>query len=205
MRMFLKDTGIKNRKKRRKKNPVGKKNHLTRVLQLDKSTNLVYLRKQNHLGYNGVPTKRLQTILDDLEKEYKVQMKVLIQPTHYFPFNANDALTFSLIKSNGRKIAARSRNFPKDIGDLRANWNEACENVSDHALQAAVKRSHSVDENHDTNLGNPPYDSRLDDWGKQQLSQNVLSQPLDEIYEDYPMNGETDSEDDDSDEFWDEV
>ena len=172
-RSLLGKTGIEKRKKRRKKLPAGSKNHPVRVLQLNKSTNLIYLRKQNDLGYNGVPTKRLQTILDDLEKDYKVKMECLIQPTHYFPFNANDALTFSLIKSNGRKIAARPRNFPKELSDLCQNWDKACANVSDHALQVAVKRAHSVDENHEDNLGNPPYDDRRHVWGEQQLSQNM--------------------------------
>ena len=35
-----------------------------------------------------VPTKRMQNVLDRLEARYVVQMKVLVQPTHYFPFNA---------------------------------------------------------------------------------------------------------------------
>ena len=68
---------------------------------------------------------------------------------------------------------ARPRNFPKTISDLRQNWDEACANVSDHALQSGVKRAHSVDENHADNLGYPPYDPRLDVWGGQQMSQNV--------------------------------
>ena len=91
------------------------------------------------------------------------------------------------------------------------NWDEACANVSDHALQAAVKRAHSVDAYHNDNLGIPRYDARLDVWGNKQLSQNVQSQPLDEMYDGYPMNGESDHENSEDDsagdsghQFWDE-
>ena len=35
--------------------------------------------------------------------------------------------------------------------------------------------------------------------------QNVRSQPLDEIFNEYLMNGETDSEDDSYHKFWDEI
>ena len=76
-------------------------------------------------------------------------MKLPVQPTHYFPFNANDALSFSMIKRNGRKIVAQPRNFPSSIGDLRENWEHTCENVSAHAIQASFKRAHSVDEYHE--------------------------------------------------------
>ena len=65
-----------------------------RVLQVDKSTNLIYLRKKNDLGYNGVVTKRLQNVIHEIESLYCVKLVVLFQPTHYFLYNANDALLF---------------------------------------------------------------------------------------------------------------
>ena len=77
--------------------------------------------------------------------------------------------------------------------------------MSDYAIQASVKRAHSVDEHHEFFLGNSP-ESRLDMWGASQLSQNVQSQPLDTLYDSYPMNEEeSDSEGMSSDHgFWDE-
>ena len=69
------------------------------------------------------------------------------------------------IQCQCRKIAARPRNFPKTIGDLRENWDEPCEHVSDNSIQASVKRAHSYDAYHQLNLGVVPYDKRLDKWG----------------------------------------
>ena len=88
-------------------------------------------------------------------------------------------------------------NFPKNIEHLRDVWDEACENVSDNAIQAAFKRAYSVDEYNETKLGQPPHDPRLEIWGNQ-----FPSQPLDEVYKDYPVNISSDGEEDSD--FWDE-
>lgn len=189
---FFVETGIKKRKRGERK----KDSDPIRVLQLDKSTNLIYLRAQNRLGYNGIPTKRLKKIINELETSYCVQLDILVQPTHYFCFNACDALLFSLIKSNGRKIAAQPYSWPKNLKDLREIWDQACENVSDHALQASVKRAHSVDSTGARNLGNPPYDSRLNDWEERYNTQSLLT------YESYPYNISDEESEADTDEFW---
>ena len=70
-----------------------------------------------------------------------VKIDVLVQPTHYFLFNGNDALGFSIIKSNARKIAAKR--WPKNLKDLRNVWDKSVEHVSDHAIQTSIKRSYS--------------------------------------------------------------
>ena len=190
---FCVDTGILERKSGEAKSsddPI-------RVLQLDKSTNLIYLRKQNRLGYNGVPTKRMQAIIDEIEKKFCVQIDILVQPTHYFCFNACDALVFSIIKSNGRKIAAKPYSWPKNLKDLRKIWDLSCENVSDHALQASIKRAHSVDSTGAKNLGSPSYDPRLDERESKFSSQTLIN------YDSYPLYNISDEESEpDTDEFW---
>jgi len=73
---------------------------------------------------------------------------------------------------------------------------EACEHVSDHAIQAAVKRAHSVDAEGNPRLGNPPYDLRLDTWGNSLLSQELTT------YESFPYNVSDEDSEPESDEFW---
>ena len=110
-------------------------------------------------------------------------------------------LTFSLAKSNARKISARPYRFPKNISDLRDIWNEACAHISQHALQSAIKRAHSYDENHQANLDSSPWGLELDAWGNQ-----FNSQPLEEVYASYPLNEDAlDDEEDDFHNFWDEL
>ena len=65
--------------------------------------------------------------------------------------------------------------------------------VSDHAMQAAVKRANSVGEYHNTNLGDPILSEAW--WlGCIATQPNWASQLLDEVYRSYQMNGELDSE-----------
>ena len=53
------------------------------------------------------------------------------------------------------KIAAKAKRWPKSLKDLRRIWDETCEHVSDHVIQGAVKRAHSVDAEGNPRLGNP--------------------------------------------------
>ena len=54
-------------------------------------------------------------------------------------------------------------------------------------------------------LGDLCYDSSLDAWGARFMSQNVQSQPLDEMYDSYPVETDEESESYSFCNFWDET
>ena len=50
-------------------------------------------KRSNDFGYKDVSSRALRDILDDIQNDYAVDIKVEIQPTHTFDFNAQDALS----------------------------------------------------------------------------------------------------------------
>ena len=197
---FCESTGIQKRKLG--ENPSD--NDPLRILQLDKSTNLIYLRAKNDLGYNGIPTKRLLALITRVEAKYKVKIHVLVQPTHYFLFNANDALLFSILKQNARKIAAKRGRFPTNLEKLRSLWDDATDAISQHACHSSIKRAHSYDAWGNKNMGEPPYPKSLDSWDD--LNKDQFDSDFDDVDFHYSDSDESDSDSqsDDSHGFWDE-
>ena len=76
------------------------------VVRCDKSTCQTYNLHGNFLGYNGVPTKRTQVLLEKIMLLLGICILLLVQPTHCFDFNGPDALLHSAQKKKMRSYAA---------------------------------------------------------------------------------------------------
>ena len=162
-------------------------------MYLVKSTNLIYLRKQNSLCYN-VHTKRLQNIFDKLEKKFIVKMHVLIEPIHYITFISNDALLFSILKSNAHRIASMPRKWPKTLSDLRNIFTLACHfrcNSSKCAKTTFFWFRRSLQS------WNPRFPSKLLEW------EQTRGIPASLDYDIYPISKSTFVGSEDYHNFWD--
>ena len=75
-------------------------------------------------GYNGVPTKRTELLLEEIAGTHGVFILALIQATHTFDVNGCDALLHSVQKK-------RMRTFPAPLctEHIVRDWNRACEEV----------------------------------------------------------------------------
>ena len=142
---MLKDRGITkaNSKKRR-----GKKKKRPQVtVQIDKSTCLSYNLRVNEFGYKGVPTGKMEDLMEEVAHEFAVDVKVDVQPTHTFDFNAQDAMYHSELK-----YKLRSNGLPKDNDELLEYFNDAVDEISLNAIQRGFVRAYSRDSKGDVDM-----------------------------------------------------
>ena len=121
-------------------------------VQLDKSTCQSYNRGENEFGYLGVPTKKTKAILAEIEHEYQVSIKVVIQPTHSFDFNAPDALIHSAIKRE-----MRDKKPPQTFAHLKRDFYNAVRSVCHgRTTQRSFVRAYSRNSDGDVDLSLVP-------------------------------------------------
>ena len=94
------------------------------IVQMDKRICQSYNFAANMFGYNGVPTKRTELLLEEIAGMHGVFILALIQATHTFDVNGCDALLHSVQKK-------RMRTFPAPLctEHIVRDWNRACEEV----------------------------------------------------------------------------
>tara|TARA_B100000809_G_C15108852_1_gene519778 strand:+ start:280 stop:1722 length:1443 start_codon:yes stop_codon:yes gene_type:complete len=112
----------------------------TVTIQLDKSTCMTENTSLNDFGYAGVPNPQLLKLIAQLERKYFVKIKVEVQPTHSFDYNAQDTFLNHEIKR-----LLKQEGEPKHTEDLVSKFNTAVTKVSDEAIQKGFIRAYSRD------------------------------------------------------------
>ena len=95
------------------------------LVRMDKSTCQSYNLKAGIFGYNGTPTKAVETLLAEIGKKYNVVVQAIVQPTHCFDLNACDALYHSVAKRRLRQFRA-----PLCQEHIKRDWERATREVS---------------------------------------------------------------------------
>ena len=91
---------------------------------MDKSTCQSYNLKAGIFGYNGTPTKAVETLLAEIGKKYNV-VEAIVQPAHCLDLEACDALYHSVAKRRLRQFRA-----PLCQEHIKRDWERATREVS---------------------------------------------------------------------------
>ena len=94
------------------------------IVQIDKTTCQSYNLQENFFGYRGVPTSRIQLLLEELSDKHRVFIMVVVRATHTFDVNGCDALLHFAQK---RKL--RSYPAPLCTDHIVRDWQRACDEI----------------------------------------------------------------------------
>ena len=107
------------------------------LVQMDKSTSQSYNLAENFFGYNGIPTKRMELLLQKIAGMHGVFIMAVCQPTHCCDLNGYDALLHSAQKKRMRSYPA-----PLCTAHIVRDWKRACEEVcTDRLIQRCFMRA----------------------------------------------------------------
>ena len=94
------------------------------IVQIDKTACQSYNLQENFFGYRGVPTSRIQLLLEELSDKHRVFIMVVVQATHTFDVNGCDALLHS-----GQKRKLRSYPAPLCTDHIVRDWQQVCDEI----------------------------------------------------------------------------